>query len=320
MYFVYSSARPWTICSKPRGTGTLSKTLKSMGSLKTSQKRPTLAAVATLGLKMGDTKKRFQRCLAKLRFWYKCQVWWFFGDTGHTGHTGHTSFWTNTPRPRTRKTFVQVALSGRKALFASSGTDLSLATSEYQIKPINWGWQWLHGWCLTQMHYVEGKFWGGSTFRPIPEPNQSNMFEKKSTAVPESHTSMQSTISGSCNRAYFSIRVFHAFLRQMLDKFWVWSTLNCKRSDNMLFSTSQPQTSPNMDLSVQGVVELACIIFLLISSRTSWGEVRLVGPRMPRSHLDALRGDLKHHLHLVSGNNPRQTGTMLKSDISASPW
>ena len=142
------------------------------------------------------------------------------------------------------------------------------------------------------MHYVEGKFWGGSTFRPIPEPNQSNMFEKKSTAVPESHTSMQSTISGSCNRAYFSIRVFHAFLRQMLDKFWVWSTLNCKRSDNMLFSTSQPQTSPNMDLSVQGVVELACIIFLLISSRTSWGEVRLVGPRMPRSHLDALRGDL----------------------------
>ena len=35
MYLVYSSARPWTICSKPRGTGTFSKTLKSMGSLKT---------------------------------------------------------------------------------------------------------------------------------------------------------------------------------------------------------------------------------------------------------------------------------------------
>ena len=81
--------------------------------------------------------------------------------------------------------------------------------------------------------------------------------------------SMQSTISGSCNKLYFDIKVFQAFLRQMLDKFCVWRTLNCNRSDSMLFSTNQPHTSPSMDLSVQGLVEFACSIFLLMSSRTS---------------------------------------------------
>lgn len=39
VYPVFSSARPCTICSRPRGTGTWSRTWKSMGSLKTCTRR-----------------------------------------------------------------------------------------------------------------------------------------------------------------------------------------------------------------------------------------------------------------------------------------